>query len=224
VLLVEDEESFSDALSYLLRKEGFEVAVCPTGPDALATFDRGGADLVVLDLLLPGMSGIEVCRVLRQRSNVPVIMLTAKDTEADQVAGLELGADDYVTKPVSSRELAARIRAVLRRREETGQSPAAPLAAGPVRLDLDGRVASVRGTQIPLPPKEFELLEVLVRNADRVLTRTQLIDGVWGAGYAGGTKTLDVHIRRLRAKIEHDPASPRHIVTVRGVGYKFQSA
>ena len=224
MLLVQDEESFSDALSYLLRKEGFEVAVCPTGPDALATFDRSGADLVVLDLLLPGISGTEVCRALRQRSNVPVIMLTARDTDVDKMVGREFGADDYVTKPFSSRELAARIRAVLRRRGETGESPAATLEAGPVRMDLDGRVVSVRGTQIQLPLKEFELLEMLLRNADWVLTRMQLIDRVWGAGYVGGTKTLDVHIRRLRAKIEHDPANPRHIVTVRGLGYKFQSA
>ncbi len=223
VLVVEDEESFSDALSYMLRKEGFEVAVCPTGPDALDTFDRSGADLVLLDLMLPGLPGTEVCRTLRQRSNVPVIMLTAKDTEVDKVVGLELGADDYVTKPFSSRELVARIRAVLRRQGDTEESPTATLEAGPVRMDVDRHVVTVRGQQVQLPLKEFELLEVLLRNADRVLTRMQLIDRVWGADYVGDTKTLDVHVKRLRAKIERDPASPQHIVTVRGLGYKFES-
>ncbi|MGE5292135.1 MAG: response regulator [Micromonosporaceae bacterium] len=224
VLVVEDEESFSDALSYMLRKEGFEVAVCPSGPDALDTFDRSGADLVLLDLMLPGLPGTEVCRTLRQRSNVPVIMLTAKDTEVDKVVGLELGADDYVTKPFSSRELVARIRAVLRRQGESEEVPLATLEAGPVRMDVDRHVVTVRGEQIQLPLKEFELLEVLLRNADRVLTRMQLIDRVWGVDYVGDTKTLDVHVKRLRAKIERDPASPRHIVTVRGLGYKFESA
>ena len=224
VLVVEDEESFSDALSYMLRKEGFEVAVCPTGPDALDTFDRSGADLVLLDLMLPGLPGTEVCRTLRQRSNVPVIMLTAKDTEVDKVVGLELGADDYVTKPFSSRELVARIRAVLRRQGETEEVQTATLEAGPVRMDVDRHVVTVRGKQVQLPLKEFELLEVLLRNADRVLTRMQLIDRVWGVDYVGDTKTLDVHVKRLRAKIERDPASPRHIVTVRGLGYKFESA
>jgi two-component system, OmpR family, response regulator RegX3 len=224
VLVVEDEESFSDALSYMLRKEGFEVAVCLNGPDALDTFDRSGADLVLLDLMLPGLPGTEVCRTLRQRSNVPVIMLTAKDTEVDKVVGLELGADDYVTKPFSSRELVARIRAVLRRQGETEEVPVATLEAGPVRMDVDRHVVTVRGEQIQLPLKEFELLEVLLRNADRVLTRMQLIDRVWGVDYVGDTKTLDVHVKRLRAKIEPDPATPRHIVTVRGLGYKFESA
>jgi two-component system response regulator RegX3 len=224
VLVVEDEESFSDALSYMLRKEGFEVAVCPTGPAALDAFDRSGADLVLLDLMLPGLPGTEVCRTLRQRSNVPVIMLTAKDTEVDKVVGLELGADDYVTKPFSSRELVARIRAVLRRQGETEELQTAALEAGPVRMDVDRHVVTVRGKQIQLPLKEFELLEVLLRNADRVLTRMQLIDRVWGVDYVGDTKTLDVHVKRLRAKIEFDPANPRHIVTVRGLGYKFESA
>jgi two-component system, OmpR family, response regulator RegX3 len=224
VLVVEDEESFSDALSYMLRKEGFEVAVCLSGPDALDTFDRSGADLVLLDLMLPGLPGTEVCRTLRQRSNVPVIMLTAKDTEVDKVVGLELGADDYVTKPFSSRELVARIRAVLRRQGEMEDVPIATLEAGPVRMDVDRHVVTVRGQQIQLPLKEFELLEVLLRNADRVLTRMQLIDRVWGVDYVGDTKTLDVHVKRLRAKIERDPANPRHIVTVRGLGYKFESA
>jgi two-component system, OmpR family, response regulator RegX3 len=224
VLVVEDEESFSDALSYMLRREGFEVAVCPTGPDALDTFDRSGADLVLLDLMLPGLPGTEVCRTLRQRSNVPVIMLTAKDTEVDKVVGLELGADDYVTKPFSSRELVARIRAVLRRQGEVDELPTATLEAGPVRMDVDRHVVTVRGKQTSLPLKEFELLEVLLRNADRVLTRMQLIDRVWGVDYVGDTKTLDVHVKRLRAKVEGDPANPRHIVTVRGLGYKFESA
>ena len=224
VLVVEDEESFSDAISYLLRKEGFEVAVSSTGPDALSAFDRTGADLVLLDLMLPGLPGSEVCRALRARSNVPVIMLTAKDSEIDKVVGLELGADDYVTKPFSSRELVARMRAVLRRRGETDEVTVAAMEAGPVRMDVDRHVVTVRGVQIQLPLKEFELLQVLLRNADRVLTRMQLIDRVWGADYVGDTKTLDVHIKRLRAKIEVDPASPRHIVTVRGLGYKFDSA
>ncbi len=223
VLVVEDEESFSDALSYMLRKEGFEVEVCPTGPDALDAFDRNGADLVLLDLMLPGLPGTEVCRTLRQRSNVPVIMLTAKDAEVDKVVGLELGADDYVTKPFSSRELVARIRAVLRRQGDTEEAPTATLEAGPVRMDVDRHVVTVRGNQVQLPLKEFELLEVLLRNADRVLTRMQLIDRVWGVDYVGDTKTLDVHVKRLRAKVELDPASPRHIVTVRGLGYKFES-
>ena len=224
VLVVEDEESFSDALSYMLRKEGFEVAVCPTGPDALETFDRDGADLVLLDLMLPGLPGSEVCRTLRERSTVPVIMLTAKDSEIDKVVGLELGADDYVTKPFSSRELVARMRAVLRRRGEPEDAAISTLESGPVRMDVDRHVVTVRGDQIQLPLKEFELLEVLLRNTGRVLTRMQLIDRVWGADYVGDTKTLDVHIKRLRAKVEVDPGNPRHIITVRGLGYKFEPA
>ena len=222
VLVVEDEESFSEPLSYMLRREGFEVAVAATGPDALSQFDRSGADLVLLDLMLPGLSGTEVCRTLRQRSNVPVIMLTARDAEIDKVVGLELGADDYVTKPFSSRELVARIRAVLRRRGEPEDALPTALEAGPVRMDVDRHVVTVRGEQAQLPLKEFELLEVLLRNAGRVLTRMQLIDRVWGADYVGDTKTLDVHIKRLRAKVETDPGTPRHIITVRGLGYKFE--
>jgi two-component system response regulator RegX3 len=222
VLVVEDEESFSDALSYMLRREGFEVAVAATGPDALTEFDRSGADLVLLDLMLPGLSGTEVCRTLRQRSSVPVIMLTARDSEIDKVVGLELGADDYVTKPFSSRELVARIRAVLRRRSAPDAEPAASsLEAGPVRMDVERHVVSVNGGTVSMPLKEFDLLELLLRNAGRVLTRGQLIDRVWGADYVGDTKTLDVHVKRLRAKIEPDPANPRHLVTVRGLGYKF---
>jgi len=222
VLVVEDEESFSDALSYNLRKEGFEVAVASTGPDALEIFDRNGADLVLLDLMLPGLPGTEVCRELRARSNVPVIMLTAKDSEVDKVVGLELGADDYVTKPFSTRELIARMRAVLRRRGDAEEPPPSVLEAGPVRMDVERHVVTVDGEAVQLPLKEFELLEVLLRNAGRVLTRMQLIDRVWGADYVGDTKTLDVHIKRLRAKIEPVPSSPRYIVTVRGLGYKFE--
>jgi two-component system, OmpR family, response regulator RegX3 len=222
VLVVEDEESFSDALSYMLRKEGFEVAVCPTGPDALDTFDRDGADLVLLDLMLPGLPGTEVCRQLRNRSAVPVIMLTAKDSEIDKVVGLELGADDYVTKPFSSRELVARIRAVLRRHGQAEEPDDAALEAGPVRMDVERHTVSVAGRGVQLPLKEFELLEMLLRNAGRVLTRGQLIDRVWGADYVGDTKTLDVHVKRLRSKIEPEPSTPRYIVTVRGLGYKFE--
>jgi two-component system response regulator RegX3 len=222
VLVVEDEESFSDPLSYMLRNEGFEVAVAPTGPEALEEFDRHGADLVLLDLMLPGLPGTEVCRQLRNRSAVPVIMLTAKDSEIDKVVGLELGADDYVTKPFSSRELVARIRAVLRRHGQAEEPDDAALEAGPVRMDVERHTVSVSGRGVQLPLKEFELLEMLLRNAGRVLTRMQLIDRVWGADYVGDTKTLDVHVKRLRAKIEPDPAVPRYLVTVRGLGYKFE--
>jgi two-component system response regulator RegX3 len=223
VLVVEDEDSFSDALSYMLRKEGFDVALAPTGPDALEEFDRNGADLVLLDLMLPGIPGTEVCRALRQRSNVPVIMLTAKDSEVDKVVGLELGADDYVTKPFSSRELVARIRAVLRRGTEAADLLPSVLEAGPVRMDVDRHVVTVDGEGVKLPLKEFELLEMLLRNAGRVLTRGQLIDRIWGADYVGDTKTLDVHVKRLRAKIEPDPAHPRYLLTVRGLGYKLEA-
>ena len=223
VLVVEDEESFSDALSYMLRKEGFEVAVAANGHDALAEFDRTGADLVLLDLMLPGLPGTEVCRQLRSRSSVPVIMLTAKDTEVDKVVGLELGADDYVTKPFSSRELVARIRAVLRRGAEPAEPVPAVLEAGPVRMDVERHVVSVASEPVRLPLKEFELLEFLLRNAGRVLTRGQLIDRIWGADYVGDTKTLDVHVKRLRAKIEPDPAQPTYLLTVRGLGYKFDA-
>jgi two-component system response regulator RegX3 len=223
ILVVEDEESFSDALSFLLRKEGFDVGVAATGPDALVEYDRTGADLVLLDLMLPGLPGTEVCRQLRGRSNVPVIMLTAKDSEVDKVVGLELGADDYVTKPFSSRELIARIRAVLRRRGDADSGAASTLEAGPVRMDVDRHVVAVNGATVQLPLKEFELLEYLLRNAGRVLTRGQLIDRVWGSDYVGDTKTLDVHVKRLRSKIERDPGAPRHLVTVRGLGYKFET-
>jgi two-component system, OmpR family, response regulator RegX3 len=221
VLVVEDEESYSDALSYLLRKEGFEVAVATTGPEALGEFERGGADIVLLDLMLPGIPGTEVCRQIRQTSSVPVIMVSAKDDEVDKVVGLELGADDYVTKPYSPRELVARIRAVLRRGVEPELAPSV-LEAGPVRMDVDRHVVTVRGDEARLPLKEFELLEMFLRNPARVLTRGQLIDRVWGSDYVGDTKTLDVHVKRLRAKLEDDPANPRLLVTVRGLGYKLE--
>ncbi len=223
VLVVEDEESFSDALSYMLRKEGFDPVVATTGPEALAEFDRGGADIVLLDLMLPGLPGTEVCRQMRSRSGVPIIMLTAKDSEVDKVVGLELGADDYVTKPYSARELVARIRAVLRRRGDVEAPVESALEAGPVRMDVDRHVVSVDGEPVALPLKEFDLLELLLRNAGRVLTRVQLIDRVWGSDYVGDTKTLDVHVKRLRAKIEPDPANPKYLVTVRGLGYKLEA-
>ena len=223
ILVVEDEPSFSEPLAYLLGREGFEVRVADTGPKAIEEFERHGADLVLLDLMLPGMSGTEVCRQLRTKSNVPVIMLTAKDSEVDKVVGLELGADDYVTKPYSSRELVARIRAVLRRQGEEDTFTDGVITAGPVRMDVERHLVTIKGETIPFPLKEFELLEFLIRNAGRVLTRTQLIDRVWGSDYFGDTKTLDVHIKRLRAKIEEDPANPILIQTVRGLGYKFEA-
>ena len=224
ILVVEDEESFSDPLSYLLEKEGYDVAVAGTGPDALVEFDRNGADLVLLDLMLPGLSGVDVCRALRQRSSVPVIMLTAKDSEVDKVVGLEIGADDYVTKPYSGRELLARIKAVLRRLAEPEELLPATIESGPVRMDVERHTVQVGGEPVSLPLKEFELLEMLLRNAGRVLTRGQLIDRVWGSDYVGDTKTLDVHVKRLRAKVEPNPSKPQHIVTVRGLGYKFEAA
>jgi two-component system, OmpR family, response regulator RegX3 len=224
VLIVEDEESLADPLAFLLRKEGFEATVVTDGPSALSEFDRAGADIVLLDLMLPGMSGTDVCKQLRARSSVPVIMVTARDSEIDKVVGLELGADDYVTKPYSARELIARIRAVLRRGgvEDENILSDVVLEAGPVRMDVDRHVVSVNGQQIMMPLKEFDLLEYLMRNSGRVLTRGQLIDRVWGADYVGDTKTLDVHVKRLRSKIESDPANPVHLVTVRGLGYKLE--
>ena len=223
VLVVEDEESFSDALSFQLQREGFEVETAATGTEALVAFDRNGADIVLLDLMLPGLSGTEVCRTLRSKSSVPIIMVTARDAEVDKVVGLELGADDYVTKPFSSRELIARIRAVLRRGGEPEELITATVEAGPVRMDVERHVVTVDGDQIAMPLKEFDLLELLLRNAGRVLTRGQLIDRVWGSDYVGDTKTLDVHVKRLRAKIEPDPGSPKYLVTVRGLGYKFEA-
>ena len=219
VLIVEDEESLADPLAFLLRKEGFEASVVTDGPAALAEFDRAGADIVLLDLMLPGMSGTDVCKQLRARSSVPVIMVTARDSEIDKVVGLELGADDYVTKPYSARELIARIRAVLRRGgDDDSEISDGVLESGPVRMDVERHVVSVNGDAITLPLKEFDLLEYLMRNSGRVLTRGQLIDRVWGADYVGDTKTLDVHVKRLRSKIESDPANPVHLVTVRGLG------
>ena len=223
IFLVEDEASFSDALSYVLGKEGFEVVLADTGDGAIAAFDKGGADLVLLDLMLPGLSGTEVCRQLRSRSAVPIIMLTAKDTEVDKVVGLELGADDYVTKPYSKAELVARIRAVLRRQGDNTESDQSVITAGPVRIDIERHQVNINDDLISLPLKEFELLEFLVRNSGRVLTRAQLIDRVWGSDYFGDTKTLDVHVKRLRAKIETDPANPVYIQTIRGLGYKFEN-
>jgi two-component system response regulator RegX3 len=225
ILVVEDEESLSEAIAFLLSKEGFEVEIAATGPAAIEKFELNGADLILLDLMLPGLSGTEVCRQIRTKSSVPIIMLTAKDSEIDKVVGLELGADDYVTKPYSSRELIARIRAVLRRGEMAeSNTEVGILTVGPVRLDIDRHIITVNGLPVSLPLKEFELLEFLMRNAGRVLTRMQLIDRVWGSDYVGDTKTLDVHIKRLRAKIEKDPANPEFIQTVRGMGYKMERA
>ena len=223
ILVVEDEETLAEAISFLLSKEGFDVAVAATGPAAIESFEKRGADLILLDLMLPGLSGTEVCRQIRTKSSVPIIMLTAKDSEIDKVVGLELGADDYVTKPYSSRELIARIRAVLRRGElQETDLDGSTLEVGPVRMDTDRHIISVNGEVVAIPLKEFELLEFLMRNAGRVLTRVQLIDRVWGSDYVGDTKTLDVHIKRLRAKIEKDPANPEYIQTVRGMGYKME--
>ncbi|QBX54824.1 response regulator transcription factor [Nocardioides seonyuensis] len=221
VLVVEDEESYSDALAYMLRKEGYEVAIAADGHAALAEFERHGADIVLLDLMLPGLPGTEVCRAIRQTSSVPVIMVSAKDDEVDKVVGLELGADDYVTKPYSPRELVARIRAVLRRGAAEASLDDDVLEAGPVRMDVERHVVTVSGVEQRLPLKEFELLEMFLRNPGRVLTRGQLIDRVWGSDYVGDTKTLDVHVKRLRAKLEPEPSTPVHLVTVRGLGYKL---
>ena len=224
ILIVEDEEALSDPLAFLLGREGFQTVVVDNGLDALPTFEREGADLVLLDVMLPGMPGTEVCRKLREVSSVPIIMLTAKDSELDKVFGLELGADDYVTKPYSARELIARIRAVLRRRSAEPDTPTdAVLTGGPVRMDIDRHVVTVNGEEVPMPLKEFELLEILLRNVGRVMTRGQLIERVWGADYVGDTKTLDVHIKRLRSKIEPDSSAPRYVVTVLGLGYKFEN-
>ena len=221
VLVVEDEESYSDALAYMLRKEGYEVAIAADGNAALAEFERNGADIVLLDLMLPGLPGTEVCRTIRQTSSVPVIMVSAKDSEVDKVVGLELGADDYVTKPYSPRELVARIRAVLRRGVGDAVLDDDVLEAGPIRMDVERHVVTVDRQEQRLPLKEFELLEMFLRNPGRVLTRGQLIDRVWGSDYVGDTKTLDVHVKRLRAKLEPDPGEPKYLVTVRGLGYKL---
>jgi two-component system response regulator RegX3 len=226
ILIVEDEASFSEALAFLLSKEGFETAVAETGREALDMFNAQGADLILLDLMIPVVSGVEVCRSIRTHSQVPIIMLTAKDAEIDKVVGLEIGADDYVTKPYSSRELIARIKAVLRRGQAEDQADYDEdlLEVGPIRLNIGKHQVFVKGNPVALPLKEFELLEFLMRNSGRVLTRSQLIDRVWGGDYYGDTKTLDVHIKRLRAKVEEDPANPVLIQTIRGLGYKLESA
>jgi len=224
ILVVEDEQSFSEPLSFLLGKEGYSVEVAATGNDAITKFNKSGADLILLDLMLPGMSGTEVCKEIRSHSMVPIIMLTAKDDEVDTVVGLELGADDYVTKPYSSRELLARIKAVMRRRNDfvLDEGETATVQVGEIKLDADRHIVTFKGENIALPLKEFELLEFLMRNAGRVLTRIQIIDRIWGNDYVGDTKTLDVHIKRLRSKLEADPANPELIQTVRGLGYKME--
>lgn len=224
VLIVEDEVSFSDALAYLLKKESYEVEVAVNGTEAIERFQSFNPDLILLDLMIPEVSGTEVCRVIRATSQVPIIMLTAKDSEIDKVVGLELGADDYVTKPYSSRELLARMKAVMRRNTSEGSisDEGALLAVGSVRMDLDKHQVTVNSVSVTFPLKEFELLEFLMRNSGRVLTRSQLIDRVWGNDYFGDTKTLDVHIKRLRSKIEEDPANPKIIHTIRGLGYKLE--
>ncbi|MEY3677734.1 MAG: hypothetical protein RL351_961 [Actinomycetota bacterium] len=225
VLIVEDEQSLREPLVYLLKKEGFETVEAADGSQAIELFDKGNIDLVLLDLMLPGISGNEVCRLIRQTSQVPIIMLTAKDSEIDKVVGLEIGADDYVTKPYSTRELLARMKAVLRRHTDAVPVSETPgvIEVGSVRMDIDRHIVEVHGEKISMPLKEFELLELLLENANRVLTRGQIIDRVWGSNYFGDTKTLDVHIKRIRSKIEDDPARPVHLLTVRGLGYKFEA-
>jgi two-component system, OmpR family, response regulator RegX3 len=222
ILVVEDEESFREGVSFILSKEGYEVIDAADGNDAIIKFEREGADLVLLDVMLPGLSGLEVCKKLRTLTKVPIIMLTAKDTELDKVLGLEIGADDYITKPFSSRELLARVKAILRR---TGNVDikSAIMEIGPVRVDTERHTVSVEGVDQSLPLKEFDLLVYLMQNAGRVLTRTQLIDRIWGSDYFGDTKTLDVHVKRLRSRIEKDAANPKFIQTIRGLGYKFEN-
>ena len=223
VLVVEDERNLREPLVYLLQKEGYDVIEAEDGSSAVENFKALGADLILLDLMLPGLSGNEVCRIIRAESQVPIIMVTAKDTEIDKVVGLEIGADDYVTKPYSTRELLARMKAVLRRGSEPqAQSEQGVLRAGPVVMDIERHLVSVNGEKIQMPLKEFELLELLLENVNRVLTRGQIIDRVWGSNYFGDTKTLDVHVKRIRSKIEDDPSRPRHLMTVRGLGYKFE--
>ena len=221
LLLIEDEESFGEALEYQLVKEGYQVDRVTDGATGLSRFESDGADLVLLDLMLPGLGGEEICKSIRRKSNVPIIMLTAKDAELDKVLGLELGADDYVTKPFSARELIARIKAVLRRAAKEGPGSEGVLEGGGIRLDADRFEVTVRGQDVHLPRKEFELLEILMDNAGRVLSRETLIDRIWGSDYFGDSRTLDVHIKRLRAKCEEDPHEPKHLITIRGLGYKF---
>jgi two-component system response regulator RegX3 len=225
VLVVEDEQSLREPLVYLLKKEGFETLEASDGLQAVDVFNANQVDLILLDLMLPGISGNEVCRIIRQTSQVPIIMLTAKDSEIDKVVGLEIGADDYVTKPYSTRELLARMKAVLRRHTDAVPVAETPgiIEVGSVRMDIDRHIVEVHGEKVSMPLKEFELLELLLENANRVLTRGQIIDRVWGSNYFGDTKTLDVHIKRIRSKIEDDPARPVHLLTVRGLGYKFEA-
>jgi two-component system, OmpR family, response regulator RegX3 len=227
ILLVEDEESFIDALTIGLKKEGFRVEVARDGMEALAKFDSVRPDLVLLDVMLPKISGIDVCRQLRKKSQVPIIMVTAKGAEIDTVVGLEVGADDYITKPYRMRELVARMRAVLRRSSDDSGNNSSDLdgsamEVGTIALDPDQHRVLVHGQEVTMPLKEFELLHILMANAGRVLPRETLIDRVWGTDYVGDTKTLDVHIKRLRSKVEDDPAVPTRIVTIRGLGYKFE--
>lgn len=224
ILVVEDEESYGESLIYQLQREGFEVVLATDGVTALKLFERDGADLVLLDLMLPEMTGVEVCKRIRAVSSVPIIMVTAKDSEIDIVVGLELGADDYVTKPYSFRELLARVRAVLRRKAEVAVVEDGTLEVGRIRMNTERHEIFVDDEQLSIPLREFELLELLMRNSGRVLTRSQLIDRVWGSNYVGDTKTLDVHIKRLRSKLELDPSKPKIIVTVRGLGYKLMDA
>lgn len=223
VLVIEDEESFRDALQFMLSREGFDVILASNGAQGMKLFDSMNPDLVLLDLMLPEVSGTEVCKHIRSKSNTPVIMLTAKDSEIDKVVGLELGADDYVTKPFSTRELLARIKAVLRRGGDIEIDLVGAVEAGPIRMDVERHVLSVNGEAVAMPLKEFELLEFLMRNSGRVLTRGQLMDRIWGSNYVGDGKTLDVHIKRIRSKIEPDPANPVYLTTVRGLGYRFEA-
>ena len=223
ILVVEDEQSFREGLQFMLTKEGFEVVLASDGAAGLAEFEKSAPDLVLLDWMLPEMPGIEVCKQIRTKSSVPIIMLTAKDSEVDKVVGLELGADDYVTKPFSTAELMARVRAVLRRGGEVETTNSAVLESGPIRIDVERHSITINGEQISMPLKEFELLEYLMRNSGRVLTRGQLMDRVWGSNYYGDGKTLDVHVKRIRSRIEPDPANPIYLTTVRGLGYRFES-
>ena len=223
VLVIEDEESFRDALQFMFSREGFDVVLAADGAEGMKQFDSKNPDIVLLDLMLPEVSGTEVCKYIRTKSNVPVIMLTAKDTEIDKVVGLELGADDYVTKPFSTRELLARIKAVLRRGADVEFDSVGAVEGGPIRMDVERHALSVNGEAVSMPLKEFELLEFLMRNSGRVLTRGQLMDRVWGSNYVGDGKTLDVHVKRIRSKIEPDPANPVYLTTVRGLGYRFEA-
>ena len=223
VLVIEDEESFRDALQFMLSREGFDVVLAADGAEGMKQFDSKNPDIVLLDLMLPEVSGTDVCKYIRTKSNVPVIMLTAKDTEIDKVVGLELGADDYVTKPFSTRELLARIKAVLRRGTDVEFDSVGAVEGGPIRMDVERHALSVNGEAVSMPLKEFELLEFLMRNSGRVLTRGQLMDRVWGSNYVGDGKTLDVHVKRIRSKIEPDPANPVYLTTVRGLGYRFEA-